>query len=607
MQLSVVGNGDQNLIEYTPGEILLDVLSRDGYMVPAPCGGKGTCGKCLVEIDGLGQVLACQFILSPDNLESVAQPPVVRLPDHAAAVIETDGLLPEKPFEPLIYKGTTNLHQPSLADQRPDDLRFLEDSGLEVPLRLLAKLPGQLRRCGFSPTFVARAGRSGQNGEVLRFIQSDQPDPLGLAVDIGTTTLAAYLVDLGTGDRLGSASILNPQSRYGADVISRIEQASQSEAKAREVRQAILAAIVDLAKTLVLQTGCKDRLLDILHVVLTGNTTMLHLMLGLESAAITKAPFIPASCRALTISASEIGLDLAPDACCQLLPAISAYVGADITAGILATGLLEPGLGGCLLLDIGTNGEMVAVGPNGAFACSTAAGPAFEGANIRCGIGGVHGAIDEIGWDGRDLTYSQITRSGNGPEPVRGICGSGLVAAVSSFLECGLIDETGRIEDDPDSLPPALADRIIEIDGQPAVQIAPAKASASGEPIVLTQKDIRELQNAKAAIAAGIDLLLDEAGLDAQSVEHVFLAGGFGNNIDVEHAFTIGLLPKAMQAKTRAIGNTSAMGAILCLQSRTCFEMTQDIVSQVKYFELSGDKRFADRYIDAMIFPEQMI
>ena len=611
MQLTVVDSQIKKVRLFELGDNLLSILREGGSAIHAPCGGRGTCGKCHVEISGIGSVLACQTDLTPDLLARAAQPLTVTLPDEVKAQISTDGLLPDVIFNPLVFKGSVQLPPPSLGDQRPDDERFEAATGLTVPFRLLGQLAAALRKTDFSPSFYCLAGRDGKPGQVLRFVEADSPDPLGLAVDIGTTTLAAYLYDLGSGKRLGSASALNPQNAYGADIISRIDQAASSSAMKDTLRDSIAKAIAELTETIAkrasIQSGRPYVPGDIVHYVLAGNTTMLHLLTGLPAASIAKAPFIPVSRCVQTLTAAELRLPVAPDACCQLLPSIASYVGADITAGILACDLLESGReGGSLLIDIGTNGEIVASGPNGAVACSTAAGPAFEGANIRCGIGGVQGAVDEVIWDGQDLSYTLIRTNGNGDKPLlaRGICGSGLVAAVASLLESGLLEDTGRITDDVDQLPEVLRQRILEIDGQPAVQIVPPGESADGQPIVLTQKDIRELQNAKAAIAAGIELLIDRAGLDAKTISQVFIAGGFGNYLDVLHAFRIGMLPSDLRGRTCAAGNTSGMGAVLCLLNMDSIAQASEIVDRVEYFELSGDKRFTDLYIDAMLFPE---
>lgn len=624
MQLIAIANQKQHILDYEPGANLLGVLQKSGLDVHAPCGGKGTCRKCQVELLGRGPVLACQTILDQQLLDKAGlkpgQMPTVILPLPFHAQIATDGLSPDIALRPLIRKGTIQIPEPSLSDQRTDEVRFVETTRNAVPFRLLHELPAVLRETGYQPTFYFSCGPLGEKGEVIRFVRPESPEPLGMALDIGTTTLAAYLYDLGTGERLGVASAINPQNAYGADVISRIGQALSSPDKLKSLKSCVTGAIADLAKRLVSmansQFAVNLTVQDICHYVLAGNTTMMHLLSGLSPAAIARSPFIPVSIEARTLSAGELGLPVAADAVCQMLPSVSGYVGADIIAGILACGMYQPDLDPSerrtvLLLDIGTNGEMVLSGPHGMIACSAAAGPAFEGANILFGMAGVEGAIDDIRWKNNDLIFTVIgepngktdRNSGGFTGKARGICGSGLLAAVSSMLDCGLIDETGRIAGEPDLITNNLSQRLTAQNGQPAVMIARPGQSATGNPIILTQKDIREVQNAKAAIAAGIALLIERAGIRADRIDQVYLAGGFGNYLDVGHAFRIGLLPEELLGRTRAVGNTAGMGAVLCLLDRTAMAAASSLSRSVEYFELATEQHFMDYFVEAMLFP----
>ncbi|MEA4888092.1 MAG: ASKHA domain-containing protein [Clostridiaceae bacterium] len=616
MQVILIGPDKQQILDIMPDETILSALQRYSIPVAAPCGGKGTCGKCRVSVDGLGMILSCQMHLSPEVWRQAGltsdKPLVVRLPEPVQAQISTDGLLPAMTLNPLVYKGRAEMPEPSLTDQRPDDQRFYDAAGKTIPYSLLPQLPAVMRKSGYKPSYYFRR----DTGAIVAFTHENRPEPLGMAIDIGTTTLAAYLCDLGQGIRLASASMLNPQSIFGADVISRIEQAAGGQQKA--LRQTIVRAIGDLAGRLIdkacRKTGFNYQREDIAHLVLAGNTTMIHLLAGFPADAIARSPFIPVSLQALTLTAADLELSLNPHAVCQLLPSIAGYVGADITAGILACGLNhlndDGGKRASLLLDIGTNGEIVLSGPQGMIACSTAAGPAFEGANITCGMGGVQGAIDQVALTGDDLTWTLIGSDLDKDNPsdsqtlARGLCGSGLVAALAVLLEAGLVDETGRITDEPETLPPLLGKRVCQIDGQAAVILAEAAKSAAGEPIYLSQKDIREVQNAKAAIAAGIALLIEQAGLRPEQIDQVFIAGGFGNYLDVRHAFRIGLLPEALNGRTRAVGNTAGMGALYCLLDQDALKEASAAAEQVTYYELSADRRFTDLYIEAMLFPE---
>lgn len=619
MLVNVSAHGKSGLIELDAGQSLLNGLNEAGYAVSAPCGGRGTCGKCKVEITGIGQVLSCQ--VRPDaELAARAglrpgQPLSVVLPEPAHPQISSDGLLPEITLNPRVFSGGCQLPLPSLADQRPDDERLRSTCGQSVPYYLLEQLPAALVKSEYHPRFYFRA----DTHSLLRFIDKEQGGPVGIAIDIGTTTLGSWLYDLTGGQRLAAVSMLNPQRVFGADVISRIEQASQSAERRLKLKQAICAAVRDLCAELLERgnkrnpdAGRKLEFTDLAHIVITGNTTMMHLLAGLPPAAIARTPFIPVSRAGCLVQAGELGLPgpVPEDTLVQLMPSIASYVGADITAGILACGLNRPDPEGRaryrLLLDIGTNGEIVLDGPDGLVACSTAAGPAFEGANIACGMGGVSGAIDEVSLaDGR-ITYTVIGNGADGlPAKPGGICGSGLVAAIASLLDAGLIEETGRICDEPENLPERIRQHLVQVDGQTIIELVPAQASAGGERIYLNQKDIREVQNAKAAIAAGIRLLIEQAGLTAADVDQVFIAGGFGNYLDVVHALRIGMLPSEFAGRTRAVGNTAGMGAVFCLLDCDQTQEAEKIINRVKYYELSADKRFTELYVDAMFFLEE--
>ena len=653
MHLKIIIGEHQELIETKKGENLLAVLRKAGHQVESPCGGIGKCGKCKVNVSGIGNVLSCQTKLDAALWDKAGvaadQPLAVHLPLAMAAHISTEGLLPDIKLHPLAGLKHATLPAASLEDQRPFDQRFFETTGFTVPLPLLKDLPdswlGDAAEVSYlvrhdikqviafwhssQPTGAAQAGATpsaAPDGE-------DQPalpdaEPLGIAVDIGTTTLGSWLYGLQSGERLATAARLNPQRTFGADVISRIDEATKNPEHRQTMRKQVLDAISQLITELISkasaarQSGAMQPE-HVAHVVLTGNTTMLHLLTGLTAASIARTPFMPVSTREQMLTASSVGLDLPAETIVQLMPGIASYVGADITAGLLACDLDKPEKDVRVLLDIGTNGEIVLAGPEGLIACSTAAGPAFEGANISCGLGGVVGAVDDVWWKGETLCTSVIDPQGepvsNGSEKnkredkdcgadlvykPRGLCGSGLIAAIAACLEKGLIDETGRIEDDLDELPENLRQYIAEIDGQDVILLVAPEKGEKGNPVYLTQKDIREVQNAKAAMAAGIQLLIQQAGITPEQVKALYLAGGFGQHLKPEHAFTIGLLPEELRGRTQAVGNTAGMGAILCLLDTQQSEKARKIAKQVHYYELSADKRFTDLYVEAMMFPE---
>ena len=608
MELYVIDQDRDIRFQVQDGDTLLQALRQQDLYVTAPCGGRGTCGKCTVSIDGLGDVLSCKTRLTAELWQQAGVDPnaplVVRMPERVRPQVSTSGMLPDLNLSPLVAMQDFVLPEPTLEDQRADDERLAEVSQLDVPYRLLRQLPRHLREQRYHLNCFYRT----DTRTLLRLVRQDSPGPLGMAIDIGTTTLAAYLADLTSGRLLATTAMLNPQRAFGADVISRIEHAAAGHQDS--LHQVLVRAIAELAGHLLDLAGRQEnrdyKLEDIAHLVLAGNTVMMHLLGNIPADAIARTPFIPASVAAKTLAASDLGLPLLPDTICQLLPSMAGYVGADITAGLLATSLhLEAKAGkNAILLDIGTNGEIVLATPQGLVACSTAAGPAFEAANISCGMGGIQGAIDRVSDAGDDLSFSVIGQQGLETLLPAGICGSGLVSAIAAFLRLGLIDETGRITDEPEDLPSALGGRVVEADGLTRIELAPAAKSARGKAISLTQKDIRELQNAKAAIAAGVLLLLEKASLAPEQIDTVFIAGGFGNYLDIDDALAIGLLPPALRGKTRSAGNTAGMGALACLIEQELFQQARELASDITYYELSAQKRFTDLYIEAMLFPE---
>ena len=631
-----------------PGSSLLHVLQHHRLDVPAPCGGKGTCRKCLVTVQGLGEVLSCQLILNEALWQSLSldldQPLEVHLPQQQAVQFAESAILPETPLDPLVCRGEVRLEPATLGDPAADDSRFERATGSAVPFALLNDLHQQIAS-GQDPLYFDFRS---DTREVVRFVDSPATPSLGCAFDLGTTTVAAYLFDLQSGRRMAHLSRMNPQKTYGADVISRIEYASSSPEHRRRLQQVLTDLIGDMITELVKKASsqkeshagfvatlpdAKVQVTDLLVLTLAGNTTMMHLLAGLDPTRIAVAPFVPVSLSGRILPACQLGMELPAHTLAVLLPSIASYVGADLTAGILACGLEDaaqmahptqtdkpahPALPAHpahpartpvrVLLDIGTNGELILAGPAGILACATAAGPAFEGANIDCGMPALAGAIDQASLEDGQLSISSISGQ------IKGICGSGLVALVATLLDAGIVDETGRLLD-PDELDDTLApdwlDRLGKIGTQKVLALSvdgrrdPAGNWVEAPAVFLSQKDIRELQNAKAAIAAGLLVLLDEAGLTIQEIERLDLAGGFGNYLNIEQAIRIGLLPESLFGRIRSVGNSSGLGASLCLLNDKKRRLADAICQQVRYIELSGDRRFNDAYIDAMMFPEE--
>ena len=363
-----------------------------------------------------------------------------------------------------------------------------------------------------------------------------------------------------------------------------------------ELQSLIVSAINEGVTILTDAAGIESN--DIYKIVFTGNTVMMHFLLAICAKNLALAPFIPATDDKIEINAKDIGIDVNKNGIALVLPSVSAYVGADTLCAVISSGMDES-KSISLLVDFGTNGEIVLGNSDWLLSCSTAAGPAFEAANIRCGIGGVSGAIDRYVIDGI-ISYSTIN-----DQKAIGICGTGLVDIVSELYKNGILEETGRFcsRDELYKLNEAISERLTTIDGQLAFIVVKAFETKYNENIVVTQKDVRELQNAKAAIAAGIQVLIAKAGITIYDVSTVYLAGGFGSLINPQSALNIGLLPAELTDKIESIGNAAGSGAQMSLISSQALLNIENIKMKMKYVELSSDKSFSDLYVDCMMFP----
>jgi len=503
---------------FEEGESVLSALRRvDPSALDAPCGGAGTCGKCRVRV-----------------ISGTASP------------------------------------------AGPEELRRLGPTALAEGYRLACRLTA------VDGLVAAAEGRGGAAviREHFTAIQGDidplrdEPGSCGVAVDIGTTTVAAYLVDYGEKAVVATASCLNRQRAFGADVIARIDRAMTGSAALAELAELIRADIRILTEQLLAKTGTwADQLKDF---AIVGNTTMLHLFAAVDPSGIATAPFTPAFTHLVRGRAENYGLPY-PGASLVLGPSIAGYVGADITAGIRAVAM-EQAPGPVLLLDLGTNGEMALGDRTGILTCATAAGPAFEGAAISCGVGGVAGAVDTVYWEGTELKHTTI-----GGLPPIGICGSGIIDAAACLVSAGIADETGAFTE-------SYAATGFPIAGDGAV--------------LFTQADLRQIQLAKAAVAAGIATMLQERGITAAQVDKVYLAGGFGSYLRPESAALIGLIPPELLPKVEAVGNAAGHGAVRMLLFKGEADALEALRERTRYVELSNSAFFRDQFIEEMFFPE---
>lgn len=534
---------------------VMQLLLREGIVLSAPCGGRGRCGKCAVRTEGkFGPV-------SENELELLGAEKAAAGYRLACAAVPEGGFavhVPSAGVASVSIEGGTEAYS---ADPPVKSLRTVRDG---------------------RPVW-----RVSRDGEVL-FESPERPRIYGLAVDIGTTTVAAYLLDLESGRQAGALGELNAQRGFGADVISRISAAGAGNLQ--RLRSAVTDQINGMSARLCESAGADPN--DIMAVSVCGNPTMEHLFAGYDPAGIARAPFTPASLFGEDLPDLN-GVRANPAARVFVLPSISAYIGGDITADVLACGMHRRE-SPCLLLDIGTNGEM-ALGCGGRiFYCSTAAGPAFEGAHIEDGVGGVEGAVSSV-WLEKDGAVGFSTIGG---KPPVGICGSGIIDAAAVMLKIGAFDETGRMCS-PDELPAAYRSRFDA--GKQKFMICPESG------IGITGRDVRQIQLAKAAIAAGIDTLLRRARFggepaDPEKISEVFIAGGFGAHINTASACEIGLIPKAFLGRIKAAGNSAGAGAVRTLLDRGAREQLREISRTAEYIELSSDQYFSERYIENMCF-----
>ncbi len=590
-------NTNKNKIDIAPNTPLLDALRSNQNQLSAPCNGNGTCGKCKVrvlsgetnppsfqEISLLGENAIAEGYRLACNVYAASDMSIELPQENTSVQIVTEGIKHDINIAPPVIKQYIQLSKPLLGDQLSDADRILKAAKVDnLPLELIRRAPVLLRDSDYGITLIKYGNKiTGIEGK------NTSNNLYGVAVDIGTTTIATYLFDCKTGSRVGVHSLLNPQKIFGSDVISRIKHSIEDIGGQDDLNEGIVLAVNDSINELCKKAKiCFD---DVYSIALVGNTTMLHFLLNVSARNLANAPFIPAFTAMQTLSARKLGLCTNEFATAFILPSVSAYIGADTVGAVLAT-QMHKNSSISLLIDIGTNGEIVLGNNSFMYSCSSAAGPAFEGANIRNGIGSVYGAINSISLV-KGLSYTTI----GGTEPI-GICGTGVVDAVAQLLEIGLIDETGRINHKWEASEPelgSLTERIGKTDGQFSFHI--------DKDIYITQKDIRELQNAKAAIAAGIEVLIEQAGISYDNIENVYLAGGFGSYINKDSAVKIGLIPSQLKNKIKSVGNAAGQGAQYALLSDDYLQQSVDISRSIEYIELSASKSFNDYYIDCMMF-----
>ncbi len=506
------------------------------------------------------------------------------------------------PLVPLVRKTYLTLPPPNL-DDNVSDLQRLEQAlaraipcdGFQMGLKATRLLPETLRRSDWKVTAIT--GFRGPLTEIINVEAGDTTERnMCIAADIGTTTVVCHLVDCRNGQTLGQAAKYNSQAAYGADVIRRILHASESPEKEATLRKAIVGDLNELIHELVLRYQLDTQ--DITFISAAGNTAMLHLLLALPAENIRKHPYVGTAYRLPPFRAAELGLQINSRGLLYCLPCVASFVGADIVAGVYASGLSESEEVR-MLIDIGTNGEIV-IGNRDFLVCASAsAGPAFEGGQCRCGMRATRGAIDHIRLADANhvLSYSTI-----GSAPPVGLSGTAYVDLIAEMLRAGVINKTGKI--DPDAARECVREREY---GELEYEVISADRTGNGKPISISQEDINNLLRAKGAIYAGIHVLLRSLSFTLDDVTEIMVAGAFGNFLNLQNAVFIGLLPDVPIERMRFVGNTSLAGAKLAALSQHAYEEIFRVADRTTYFELCTDPHFMDQFVAACFFPHTNI
>ncbi len=614
-------------VEVEPGTTLLEAASEARVYINSLCGGEGVCGKCRVKINsgeakptshsirflsreeiGSGFLLACKTEVRGD-LE-IWVPPEARLDQEQ--ILTTESMVSYEPpqdiqlgdsqdissllYLPLTQKLYVSLPEPSLTDNISDLDRLYREIRkkirvpyLETSLATLRGMAQLLRESQWQAT--ATLYPYDEHCVEIRSLEpgDTRAKNFGIACDIGTTTIVAQLVDLRSGTTLGVEASHNQQAKYGEDVISRMIFACGRRGSLPPIHKAVIDTVNALIDTLLGKHGVEAG--NVTAFMAAGNTTMTHLFMGFEPCTIRMEPYIPTANFLPTASAAELNLHLHPRAVITCMPGVSSYVGGDITAGVLASGISN-GPQISALIDIGTNGEIVIGNNEWLVCCSASAGPAFEGSGTKCGMRATRGAIQKVNITGNRVNYETI-----GNAKARGICGSGLIDTIAELFRNRIIDPNGKFPEDSKN------PRVRDNEGGIEFVLANEDETETGHSVVITEDDISNLIKSKGAVLAAMRVLIKSVGMSFEDLEQISVSGGFGNYLDAEKAIFIGLLPDIALERVRFIGNSSLTGARMGLLSRHAFDRAGTLARQMTYFELSVNTEFMDEFVAALFLP----
>ncbi|MEE8592527.1 MAG: ASKHA domain-containing protein [Candidatus Bipolaricaulota bacterium] len=605
-------------VEVSRGVTVLEAAASAGVIIASICGGDGICGKCRViiqsgEVDTdpttlltreeiqQGYVLACTTRLVADT--EVMVPPESRA-EGAQILIDEDArrfraFFPtaDKPtffrHNPIVQKLYLELPPPTLEDNLASQERLfreirrrVDSPVMQMGLKVLRSLPVVNREDKWQVT--ATVGQRGGTTEVIQVESGDQTErSYGVAIDVGTSTVVAHLVDLSTSETIDAEACYNSQAIFGSEVTRRIIQAEREGAKA--LRDAVVGDINNLISAFVTRNPVE--LHDIVTLLAAGNTTMLHFLLGLDPTHIRKSPYIPTTTAPPPVRASEVGIKINPRGLLYAMPSVGSWVGGDVAAGILATGLYQSNQL-TMLIDIGTNAEIVLGNRDWMLSCAASAGPAFEGSGVKCGMRASRGAIERASVDSDG--HFDVRTIGNAPP--EGICGSGLIDAIAGLYQAGILDRSG-------SLLPDCSPRVRDFEGQMEFVLVAEGEDGATRDIVIAQPDIENLLRAKAAIYSGAKVLLDVMHLSFLDVEQLLIAGGFGNYLDRAKAMTLGMIPDIPLERIRFVGNTSLIGAKMAMLSTDAFEASSTIAHGTTYYDLITYPQYYEEFMSAKFIP----
>jgi len=588
-----------------PGVSVFDAASWNGIAIDSTCGGHGTCKKCKVQItEGIvpisrldlrafsqeelknGWRLAC-VARATENL-AITVPAMTTRPKAATVGVGRQVIL-----RPAVQKRYLELDEPTLHDQRPDIQRVkdaIDDLEVNVEFKLLQKLPTVLRKNNFKVTAVV------VDDLLIDIEPGDTTDKrFAIAYDLGTTTVVATLLDLNSGTPVAVKSMLNMQQPFGADVISRISATMLDENALDKLRIAAQSTLSELTNEVIKEAEISPN--NVYEIAIAGNATMVQLVLGVDPEPVGVAPFITASQNWPVLNAKEFGIEIHPGARAYIFPSFGAYVGGDIVAGVLASGM-DRDKRVRLFIDVGTNCEIVLSDGNKILTTAAPAGPAFEAASIKCGMRAADGAIEVV-----KITKDGVSLQVIGEVEPQGMCGSGLVDAVAELAKIGVLDQSGRFvtQEVMEKEFPKLSSRLINLETNEKAFLLHGDKNDSL--VYLTQRDVRELQFAKASIATGWRLLMEQLKLNDEDIQQVLLAGSFGSYLSPASAIQIGLVPKIPVMRIVSAGNVAGEGAKMVLLSQPERNGATALLNEVEYVELSDRADFNDKFVVQLSFP----